>query len=191
MKARKFYQYWPFIMAALILPALAQAESYGVQQAHVHGAANLFIVQEETELEITLETPAMNLLGFEHAPSTAEQHQQVAEVAALLTSAQQLFGFSEAQCQLLEADVEMPAMMDEHEHEETHSGHQHGHQHSAHSDVEVEYRFKCLQPQRLKVIEVKLFSSFARLETLDAQWIIAGQQGATTLSPSAARIELQ
>ena len=46
---------------------------YEQHQAHVHGEATLHVVVEGNTVEIELQSPAMNLLGFEHSPETQQQ----------------------------------------------------------------------------------------------------------------------
>jgi len=38
--------------------------------AHTHGVANLTLVSDSGTLEIAFDSPAVNLLGFEHRPRT-------------------------------------------------------------------------------------------------------------------------
>lgn len=58
---------------ALTVCAAANAETERQHGAHEHGAAKLLIAQEGEHVEIILETPAYNIIGFEHMPSTEEQ----------------------------------------------------------------------------------------------------------------------
>jgi len=169
-------------------------EDHHVQEAHVHGQASLFIVLEAKQLLVELESPAMNLLGFEHAPHTEEQRQLVKKTQQQLASVGQLFSFDGGQCQLLTADVEMASMEGDHEghREMAHDEHgDHDESEAEHSDIEAEYVFNCLQPATLIAIDVTLFNQFPGVEELDAQWVVRAFQGGKTLNPENSRIELQ
>lgn len=185
MKLPKCFQCLSIFTATFFLSATASAEEYETQASHVHGVASLFIVQEGNELEVELTSPAMNLLGFEHSPGNEQQRRQVSRVSAQLHNVNQVVVFSGGQCQLLEVDIEMPAMDVDH-----HTDHA-DHSESGHSDVEVEYEFSCQKPETITALEVKLFEQFPALEEVDVQWIVNGQQGGKTLSPSDSRLELQ
>ena len=52
--------------------------------AHVHGAAQLTVAQEGTQVLLELESPAANIFGFEHPPSDAQQRTVVREAVAAL-----------------------------------------------------------------------------------------------------------
>jgi len=187
-------------------PVMAEdhAEEHHVPESHVHGLASLFIVQEDRKLLLELESPAMNLVGFEHAPHNDAQHEHVEKTERQLAAGDKLFSFSGGQCQLLEADIEMAALEGDHEEEEDHEAEHDGHHEAAHeeheehegseaehSDVEAKYLFNCQQPATLKAIDVTLFDVFPGVEELDAQWVVRSLQGGRTLSPESSRIELQ
>lgn len=173
------------------------ADSYAAQAAHVHGQASLFVVLENQQLLIEFETPALNLVGFEHAPHDEQQWHKLEEVRQQLATVPQLFSFSGGQCQPVTVDIDMP-MMQQDEHEETHNGNDHnktheGHQeiHADHSGIQTSYRFDCQQPAALRAIDVILLNRFPAIEALGVQWIVDGRQGGQTLSPAQLRIELQ
>lgn len=89
--------------AALLLSGLlcnpfsttANAQEHG---AHTHGEADVLIILEGTSLFITLESPAVNLLGFEHAPHTDKQKQLTKEVVAKLQKAEHFFALAAWMC---------------------------------------------------------------------------------------------
>ena len=44
--------------------------AHGTLGAHEHGVAKLNVVLDDNTLELELDSPAMNLVGFEHAASS-------------------------------------------------------------------------------------------------------------------------
>jgi len=94
--------------------------------AHEHGAASLSIALDGSRIYIDLDSPAYNVLGFEHAPSSTAQ-QDVLDAARLALESGSSFVFdSVAECSLESAEImfELAGESDheaEHEHEASHS----------------------------------------------------------------------
>lgn len=110
------------IAAMLALPQLAAAHG-----AHVHGVAEMDVAIEGNKLVITLESPADNLLGFEHAPKNAAEKTKLQKVSAQLNNAAALFTpDAAAQCKAAQPEVKMPDFAK-----------------GSHSDIDVEYHFDC------------------------------------------------
>ena len=74
--------------------------------AHVHGHAKLFVVLEGNVLELLFESPAINLLGFEHKPESDQQSAKFDQVLSELNQPRGLFNVSEqAGCELSEKKI--------------------------------------------------------------------------------------
>ncbi|MCG8614290.1 MAG: DUF2796 domain-containing protein [Pseudomonadales bacterium] len=177
--------------------------------AHVHGTATLNIAQEGQRLDIIFESPAANLVGFEHAPENKQQKQALAEAVTQLKQGATLFTPNpEAECTLKSADLdsslihhnehaeehddhdeehdehEADGHYEEHEHNEEHAhDKEHGHDeaHESHSEMLATYQFHCASPEKLKTISVNLFKSFSGTEKITGQLITAQQQRALEL----------
>ena len=67
-------------------------EVHGSLDAHKHGVAQLNVVLDDQALELELESPAMNLVGFEHAATSAADKAKVAAVHSSLQQPLALFG---------------------------------------------------------------------------------------------------
>ncbi|MHB0817579.1 DUF2796 domain-containing protein [Stutzerimonas stutzeri] len=140
---------------------------------HEHGVGQLDAALEGTRLEIELRSPAVNLLGFEHAPNNAADKHKVADTRAQLEQPDRLFGLStEAGCRLDETSLESPLFAE--------GGHDHA-QHDAgmHSDIHARYRYSCSAPDALPGLDLQeLFEAFPGTEKIQAQVIGPnGQQG--------------
>ena len=136
--------------------------------AHDHGVASLDMVLEDGVLLIELLSPAINLLGFEHAPHSAAEQQQVAELRATLAAPQALFGLPPA-CRLAQQALSSPLLG-------TPSA---GAADTGHSDIRASYRFDCGAAERLATLDFSaLFQRFPATERIQVQLIApAGQQG--------------
>jgi hypothetical protein len=172
----------PIALAAGLLaaPVLAQQQpSEETRQlgAHVHGAGKLGIALERRTLEIELEAPGHDIVGFEHTARTAEQKQAVTQARATLSKPLSLIKLPDAAaCKVTATKVRLV------------SGHDHGHSHShgkgtkgkeaeQHSEFRAEYTFSCAKPDALTTIDLgEYFKAFQRAEALDVT--LVGVKGA-------------
>lgn len=191
----------PFALLPLTL-AQAQAHQHGHKHehkhehaehgslaAHEHGAATLNVVLDGQSLEIELQSPAMNLVGFEHAAKSEADKTKVAEVRSQLEAPLELFGLTNGACTLGELNLESPLFSPDAPHKAHDHGHQHGHAEPAsqgdeHSEIHAHYQFTCQQPQDLQQLDLaELFKRFPGTEKIQVQLIgPKGQQG-LELSP--------
>lgn len=147
------------VAAAIGLAGAEDSHEHRQHGTHEHGVATLRLAQEGGELRLELSSPAANILGFEHAPASAEERDALQRAIATLKDGARLFRFPEgAGCRLTEAQVETPLLgqggsepqpghshpADEHEHEHEHEaehadehGHQDAHEHE-HGDAHRE-----------------------------------------------------
>jgi len=56
------------------------------QIPHIHGQATGSLVITNSEAILEIKIPAISVLGFEHSPSSAEEHQRLANAISLLTN---------------------------------------------------------------------------------------------------------
>ncbi|MGB5832893.1 MAG: DUF2796 domain-containing protein [Thiohalocapsa sp.] len=176
------------------------------QGAHVHGIAKMNLAVDGSALLIELDSPAANIIGFEHPPRTEEEHKAVARGEQLLIDAERLFVPSPAaECRLTKADVRLelgaPEMADRAEaethhrdgqaHDRDHHQHHDDHRHDAahdpdgtiHADAHGDYAFDCARPADLTELDVRLFETLPGIERLRVQVISAGGQSGTELTP--------
>ncbi|RKZ36457.1 MAG: hypothetical protein DRQ49_17910 [Gammaproteobacteria bacterium] len=157
---------------------LAQAES-----AHQHGVANVNIAISKQALVIELDTPADNVLGFEHEPRTEQQKQHLSDTLLLLNRADSLFNIpSSAECKVQQVKIENPFAHEEHaedEHDE-HAKNTHE-EHETHSDFEILYTYDC-QHQLSNINMAGLFKHFPNFITLKVQWVNENKQSAKTVT---------
>jgi len=137
--------------------------------AHVHGAATLTLVLEGNELQLALQSAAYNIVGFEHAPKSSEQKQEVALALDNLAQGNWFTLSTEANCEIQTSDANTDL---------TEPGY------TGHGDFYANISLLCQRPALLQQLELSLFSLTPALEKVDVQWVLNGQQGAasTTLS---------
>lgn len=168
-----------------------QDDEHRQHGAHVHGIAALSLALEGQEVQIELDSPAANIVGFEHAPSSESDHAALDKAVATLKDGERLFRFNEdAGCRMETAKVTSALLDEGHEKHEEHEEHakeghedaQHEHEGETHSDIEAAYHFECDQPGKLKQMTVELFEAFPGMEKIEVQYVIESKQGATELT---------
>jgi len=176
--------------------------------SHEHGTAQLMVSLSEQKLEVILETPAANLLGFEHSPKTKEQNDHIVATEKYLKQVERLLiPASAANCKLNDYKIESPLFTasntvankeKEHDHEKE-KAHEHNHAHETssdkasndkskqdeketHSDITVTWQWQCEKMAKLDQLSVKLFSAFPQgFERLNVEWINADKASAVKL----------
>lgn len=213
-KNLSIHQSYISLLAGIVLtmlfftPAWAETRQH---ESHVHGVGKLNIGLEGHVLYIELESPAANIVGFEHSPMTQAQKDAVHNAEEHLKDGTSLFDFpAQAQCSLQKTHVSHTMMKEKHEqgdhaphmdeqHHDRHDAHQHhenGHHqeqahniHGSHSEFNVTYRFECKYMKKLTTVDVKLFSRFPGFETLHVQLLSSAGQTALELKPGNSTID--
>lgn len=174
----------PFALgvAVLLLAASVSADEHhdhghqhGSTAAHVHGEAELNLVVDGQQLLVEFISPLENLLGFEHAPQTAEQKQAYQDLQQQLTDYRSLFTLTNAECVQTEQHSEAP-FADEH---------------AGHAEWHGEYHLQCTEFGNDASLEPQLFSSYPGVEKLSIQLISAKGQSQFIVSKDNDRIPLQ
>lgn len=154
---------------------------HGSLGAHEHGVARLNAALDGKTLELELESPAMNLVGFEHAATSDADKAKVSAARAELEKPLELFSLpAAAGCKVASQELESPLFGDEHDHDhEGHDEHTKDHDHE-HSEIQAHYRFECAHPEALKSLDLStLFKCFPATDKIQVQLIgPQGQQGA-------------
>ena len=183
------------LFAATVLcgPSHGESREHG---AHVHGTAELDVAKVGNELAIDFRSPAMNIVGFEHAPTTDAQRRALADVLEQLRSPEALFGVpAAAGCEVTLSRAERAgghARDNEHgehgEHDE-HDGHDgRARADGEHSEIRARYRFECSAPEVLDAIGLRLFERFPATEFVRLQLLTDDAQRSAVLTPEQSRI---
>lgn len=189
---RRFLLALPF---ALLPLAAAQAsdhehahdhDEHGSLDAHEHGVAQLNVVLDGQALELELESPAMNLVGFEHAAENAADKAKVAAARSQLQDPQALFGLGAGACSLSATELESRLFEDEqHEDEHEHEEHHDHDKDSEHSEIHAHYQLDCKKPGELRQLNLsELFKRFPATTKIQVQLIGPNGQQGVELTPA-------
>ncbi|MCP1443190.1 hypothetical protein J3D54_002322 [Pseudomonas sp. GGS8] len=180
----------PFALLPLAVAHAAVDHEHGSLGAHEHGVGRLNAALDGQTLELELESPAMNLVGFEHAATTDADKAKVAAVRAQLEKPLALFNLPKAAgCVVATQELESPLFGDkpdaDDDHEEAKDGHEHHHDHS---EIHARYQFSCSAPGALKTLDLAtFFNTFPATQKIQVQLISpSGQQGVEVTAKAAA-----
>jgi hypothetical protein len=145
---------------------VGQAEAHEQHAAHEHGVARLGIAVGTEGLEISLDSPAANLAGFEHVPTADADKQKVKDMVEKLEAGDELFTLNaEAGCELKDTEVLSALHGDEMQTPATAEL-------GEHSDMNVTWSYACAKPAELKEVAVRLFSAFPEgFQKISAEWV--------------------
>lgn len=179
-----FFNMTPFARFLLLVTVWPLA-AHG--QVHEHGAARLDIALDAKTLSLQFEAPLESLFGFERAPRTAAERQQVEAGLARLKSAQQLFKLDPAAgCTLGRVELNSAVLKLGSSAAATTPLATHG----EHADLDASIEFTCKDMARLKSIEVGLFEAFTRLQRVEVQLATPQGQSKRSLKRGSNRIAL-
>lgn len=172
-----------FILILFATPALAchhehsEHEEHEEHKAHVHGIADVMIALEGQKLTISFESPAANIIGFEHGAASEEEIRSVQAATTILNQPDKLFSFEGGECSLQQTSVNAesvsnldPAI--------------------THRDLSANYQYTCQNSNALESIQLPVFEAFPGVEKLNAMWVLESHQGAKTLTKSTPSLRL-
>ena len=104
---------------------------------HEHGTAELMLAVEGDQLQISLESPGFNLVGFGQ-PKDEKQHEEVEHAHELLNKPTELFALDAAGCTVVSTEVEGSLFDEDHdgEHHDEHHDDEHADEHADEHDGE-------------------------------------------------------
>ncbi|KAA6167916.1 DUF2796 domain-containing protein [Pseudomonas veronii] len=192
----------PFALLPLAVAHAADEHDHdhehGSLGAHEHGVGRLNAVLDGQALELELDSPAMNLVGFEHAATSAADKAKVAAARKQLENPLALFNLPKAAgCVISTQELNSPLFGDkpeadhddddDHDHDAKDGAHEHHHDHS---EIHAHYQFTCATPTALSNLDLtQVFKTFPATQKIQVQLIgPSGQQGVEA-TPQAATLK--
>jgi hypothetical protein len=165
--------------------------------AHEHGRGTLNIAIEGSTMTMQLETPGVDIVGFEHAAKSRRDMEAVEKAKSQLMMPLSLFKLpAAAGCQVVEAKVEVEAGHHDHDDRETAGIAKGGEDSKAgaksagHSEFHAEYVFECTSASSITTIEFGYFAAFAGAERLAVSVITPKGQSTYEAARANPRISL-
>jgi hypothetical protein len=189
------------VLAILAFQPAAAEEPHRRLGAHEHGRGTLNIAVEGSKMILELETPGMDIVGFEHAAKSRRDLEAVKKAKAQLMAPLSLFKLpAAAGCRVTDASVEVE--IGEHDHgaekelnaaegPEGGKGSEKNEPKSAgHTEFHGQYTIECRSAAAVTTIEFGYFLAFAGAEKLDVNVITAKGQGKFEVARANPRIDL-
>jgi len=168
-----------FSMLFLLIP-FKQVESATSLGAHEHGSATLNIAVDGDSLFLEFDSPAVNIVGFEHAAKTSQQTTAIKQSIEKLQNFDEVLQLSDnAHCRLISVSADL---VSERGVDSTTDGH---------TEFHAEYHLDCKNIDQLDYIDVKLLLLFPAIENLDVQAILSDRQTAAELNAKNHQLSLQ
>lgn len=148
-----------------------------VTEAHVHGEVMLQLALQGSDLVMKLESPAMNIVGFEYRASTPEQIKRVEAAEAKLRLVTDWLTLDGGECRATDVTTDVSGVLPEAKATEDNHGH---------ADIDLDVQFTCARPDKLRGLQVTLFRDFPGVEKMTVQWVLetaAGEGGLTRNKP--------
>ncbi|MBV4452902.1 MULTISPECIES: DUF2796 domain-containing protein [Pseudomonas] len=164
---------------------------HGSLGAHEHGVGRLNAVLDGQALELELDSPAMNLVGFEHVATSAADKAKVAAARKQLENPAALFNLPKAAgCVVSSQELNSPLFGDkpeaDHDDDDDAKDAAHEHHHD-HSEIHAHYQFTCATPTALSHLDLtQVFKTFPATQKIQVQLIgPSGQQGVDATAKAA------
>lgn len=154
-----------FLALIAFLPAVAQAQ-------HVHGHAEMQVAVDGDTLQIVLEAPSGDIVGFEREAETDEERQQVAGIIEALEGPDALLVLNEAAgCEIASSEAEF----------EVEGGH---------AEFHVTQMFDCTDISALGTAETPLMASYPSLAEIEATIVTGAGASLAELEPDENSLEI-
>ena len=182
------------VLGVLTIQSSAAEEPHRRLDAHEHGRGTLNIAVEGDKMTMELETPGMDIVGFEHAAKSRRDVEAVEKAKVQLMRPLALFNMpAAAGCHVIEANVKVE--VGEHDHDakdepstESSKGPKNAEPESeGHSEFHAEYTCECASTNNITAIEFGYFRVFTGAEKLDINVITPKGQSkfeATRVKPN-------
>ncbi len=154
--------------------------------AHEHGKAGLTVAIEGPRLELALEIPADDVVGFERAPASAAEKQTLEKALKALREGGRIVQPTPAAgCKMQSAKVHATGSLASTAKSGRAGG---GHDSEAHAEFHASYVFECGQPRKLDGLALALFKVFPNVKAVHVTMI--GPKGQAAVEVDAAGAEL-
>ena len=137
------------ILSVIVFVALVcwNVQLLASERAHEHGVGTLSIAVQGDEVEIELNVPGSDVVGFEHIPSSESERQEIMKGVKSLQNVKGIITLSsEAKCRVENIEVSSDLMEDQKDdhgdsHKHKHEAKDHDDHKDGHKDKEIHAEF--------------------------------------------------
>jgi len=143
----------------------------------------LNIALQDTGLDIEFESPAINVIGFEHEPATDQERAALVQANRTFDAGERLFVWpSGAACKQTSAK-RTPITFERDGDDDKPNGPE--------ADYEVSYRFVCEHPEKLEWLDARLFGVTRGMQKITATVVTPKIQRQTELTAAHTQVNLK
>ncbi|MDF0596524.1 zinc uptake protein ZrgA [Psychromarinibacter halotolerans] len=189
-------------LLASVAAAPLLAQEHRELSAHVHGVSTLQVAIDGGTVEMRLDAPGMDIVGFEYAPSSETESMAVDTSIIRLSDAATVVSLPDAAgCELVDGDAayareEHDDHHDEHAEDHDHDDHDghddhehaedHDHDHEAsHSAFTAHFVFECASPGALTTLRFPYFDQFENAQEIEVQYVTDAAAGSAEVTRDA------
>jgi hypothetical protein len=175
---------WFLLFATLALRA--QAEGFEQHAAHEHGKVTVNLAVDGATLTAELDAPAINVVGFEHAPRDAAESARIDSVNRWLAAGAGIVGVPPAaSCRLARVEYSAPAFAAPVATAAPATAT------SEHGDYEARFSYTCAHPEALAWVELWLVKRLLQVAEIDVNIVTASLQTQRSIGPQQLRVPLR
>ena len=181
-------------LSALMLSFVCNTDARSAERqldAHTHGYGELNVAIDGQKVALELNSPAFNIVGFEHSSETDKDKATIKNALSILNDGSELFLFPAISgCRLVNVNVVSSLIEEQHsvhkDHDSDHKNSKHeDHSNSdIHSEFQANYQFQCDVIEKVNTIQVMIFKHFPNTRQLNVQMILPNRQSAMELTPT-------
>lgn len=182
----------PIALGLLVSVAAAPllAEETRELGAHMHGVTQVQIAVENNAVDIMLEAPGMDIVGFEYQATSDADKAAVAGAITALGQADLVARLDlAAGCTLDSTEAALHGEED-YDHDHDHDHDDHAQAESGHSAFEAHYRFSCTSPAALRTISFPFFDTFPNAGEIKAEYVTDAGAGTADITRDAPDLTL-
>ena len=161
-----------------VLAMLCSSPASAGAPAHSHGTGSLVMTFHGPVLTLDLVLPAIDIVGFEHAPAVDEDYTDIAQASAALKDPSQVVALPvQAGCAVDRAEAEFAP-----------AGRADGA--GPHAGFTILYEMTCETPSRLSAVSFPLFDLYPSLTALQVRLVAGDAHRDVTVTPARPRLDL-
>ncbi len=193
----------PIIAITTLIAGPMIAEETRHADSHEHGVGELNIAFEGNAVALKLHAPGSDIVGFEYAAKSDEDHAAIDAAIAKLSNFDNLVAVpANAGCNIFDAHAALESEDEHDDHKEDHDDHgdHDDDKHDDHADQEdeaehtefhVEYSLECTNPNALAEMTFTYFTTFPNALELEVQAITAKGSGAFEVERDTPTLDLR
>jgi hypothetical protein len=168
----------------------ARADEFEQHHAHEHGKVTLNVAIDGSTLLVELDAPAINVVGFEHAPRTKSEHAAAQQATHFIETGHGLLGFPPAaECLFLHTEFTEPHWGAPEAESAEATGVHNGSE--EHADYEARFTYQCGHPAALAWLEPWLLAKLLNITEARINLVTPAGQRSESVTAPRARVRLQ